>query len=38
MQGQKVQVTEWPKDVISLWNLEEKLHQLGCIYETPAYI
>ena len=28
----KVQVTERPKDVISLWGQEEKLHQLGCIY------
>ena len=33
----KVQVTEQPKDVISLWGQEEKLYQLGCIYKTPAY-
>ena len=33
----KVQVTEWPKDVISLWGQEEKLYQLGCVYRTPAY-
>jgi len=26
--GQKVQVTERPKDVISLWG---QVHQLGCI-------
>ena len=28
----KVQVTEWPKDVISLWGQEKKLYQLGCTY------
>jgi len=33
----KVQVTEWPKDVISLWGQEEKLYQLGCICRTPEY-
>jgi len=35
--GQEKQVTEWPKDVISLWGQEEKLYQLGCVYRTPAY-
>jgi len=33
----KVQVTEQPKDAISLWGQEEKLYQLGCEYETPVY-
>ena len=33
-EAKKVQV----KDVISLWGQEEKLHQLGCVYRTPAYI
>ena len=33
----KVQVTEWPKDVISLWGQEEKLYQLGCANKTPEY-
>jgi len=33
----KVQVTERPKDVISLWGQEEKLYQLGCKYKIPAY-
>jgi len=36
-EDKKVQVTEQPKDVISLWSQEEKLYQLGCIYRTPAY-
>ena len=36
-EAKKVQVTEWPKDVISLWGQEERLYQLGCIYRTPAY-
>ena len=31
------QVTEQLKDVISLWDQEEKLYQLGCVYRTPAY-
>jgi len=35
-QAKKVQVTEWPKDVISLWGQEENLYQLGCVYRTPA--
>ena len=35
--GKKMQVTERPKDVISLWGQEEKLYQLGCVYRTPAY-
>jgi len=30
-EDKKVQVTEQPKDVISLWDKEEKLYQLGCI-------
>ena len=36
--AKKVQVTERLKDVISLWGQEEKLHQLGCVYKTSAYI
>ena len=36
--AKKVQVTEQLKDVISLWGQEEKLHQLGCVYKTSAYI
>ena len=36
--AKKVQVTEWLKDVISLWGQEEKLQQLGCVYKTSAYI
>jgi len=28
-----VQITEWPKGVISMWGQEEKLYQLGCIME-----
>ena len=36
-ESKKVQVTERPKDVISLWDQEENLYQLGCIYRTPAY-
>jgi len=36
-EAKKVQVTEWPKDVISLWGQEEKLYQLGCVYRTLAY-
>ena len=31
-EAKKVQVAERPKDMISLWGQEEKLHQLGCIY------
>ena len=37
-EAKKVQVAEQLKDVISLWGQEEKLHQLGCVYRTPAYI
>ena len=37
-EAKKVQVTEQPKDVISLWGQEKKLHQQGCVYRTPAYI
>ena len=33
----KVQVTERPKDVISLWNQKENLYQLGCVFRTPSY-
>ena len=36
-EAKKVQVTERPKDVISLWGQEKRLYQLGCIYRTPAY-
>jgi len=36
-EDKKVQVTEWPKIVKSLWGQEEKLYQLGCVYRTPAY-
>ena len=36
--ARKVQVTEQSKDVISLWGQEEKLHQLNCVYRTPAYV
>jgi len=36
-EDKKVQVTEWPKDVISLWGQEEKLYPLGCVYRTPTY-
>ena len=32
-EAKKVQVTEWPKDVISLWGQEKKLHQLGAYIE-----
>jgi len=37
-EDKEVQVTERPKDVISLWGLEGKLYQLGCVYRTPAYV
>jgi len=37
-EANKMQVTEWPKDVISQWGQEEKLYLLGCIYIIPAYI
>jgi len=37
-EAKKVQVTERPKNVISLWGQEEKLHQLGCVYRTLEYI
>jgi len=30
-ESKKVQITERPKDVISLWSQEEKLYQQGCI-------
>jgi len=30
-EAKKVQVTERPKGVISMWGQEEKLYQLGCI-------
>jgi len=36
-EAKKMQVTERPKDVISLWGQEEKLYQQGCIYRTPPY-
>jgi len=36
-EDEKVQVTEQPKDVISLWGQEEKLYQLDCVYRTPVY-
>jgi len=36
-EAKKVQATEQPKDVISLWGQEEKLYQLGYVYRTPAY-
>jgi len=35
-EAKKVQVTEQPKDVISLRGQKEKLYQLGCIQRTPA--
>jgi len=36
-ESKKVQVTEQPKNVISLWGKEETLYQLGCMYRTPVY-
>jgi len=36
-EDKQVQVTEQPKDMISLSGQEEKLHKLGCLYRTPAY-